>query len=131
MRATPIAADLLIEKFKGREEMIGIVLRRVANPEIVHHHETEYDVACFVVPETRSEGERLVLAVRSKMFDELVVGKKATGLWQTMHATSDFDVDETVVDERAKILFIHDDVRDHINWDTHIFVAPAGKTAAC
>ena len=56
------------------------------------------------------------------MFDELVVGK-ATGLWQTIHATSDFDVYETVVNERAKVVFIHDDVRDHINWDTHIFVA--------
>jgi hypothetical protein len=77
------------------QEMVGVGAVGVANAKIVHH-ETEHDVSRVMPPKAVREWERCV-PVGLEEGNELVVGD-ASGLWQTVHATADFDIDVSIVD---------------------------------
>ncbi len=67
----------------------------VANAKVVHN-KTEHDVARVMPPKAVREWERCV-PVGLEEGNELVVGD-ASGLWQSVHATADFDVDVSIVE---------------------------------
>mmetsp|Transcript_13267 Transcript_13267/g.19087 ORF Transcript_13267/g.19087 Transcript_13267/m.19087 type:complete len:85 (-) Transcript_13267:141-395(-) len=73
----------------------------VFDPEVVDD-ETEFNGACFVLPE--SGGDRAFgVSMRFQDFDELVDGN-SSGLWQAIHAFPYFDVYVPVMDEWLSLL---------------------------
>jgi hypothetical protein len=66
-----------------------------------------------VFPEARGElgcGE----VVMGKEFGELVVSKE-TSLFETIHPTGDFYVDDIVVDEWSEVVVVNNGWRDEVN----------------
>ncbi len=52
----------------------------------------------------------------------MIVGK-AAGLWEPIHAASDFDVYNSVMYEWRKVVLIDDGLCDHVDGYAHVFIA--------
>jgi hypothetical protein len=63
--------------------------------------------------------------MRSKKLDELIVGNFA-GLGQTVHTTTNFNIDETLFDTWCQVVGFDDVSRDHVNGDSHVHTVPWG-----
>jgi hypothetical protein len=100
--------------------MIRVGARRITFAEVVDD-EAEDDVFCGVSPESGRERYG-VIPMWGKEGDELIIGQ-AAGLWKAVHTTSNFDVDKIVVNERGATVLIDDALWDHVNRDTHVFIA--------
>ena len=116
--AAPIAADSVV-LLEGREDMVGVVLGGVSDTKIIDN-EAEHDVASFVMPQSGRERQRFI-AVGGEVLDELVVGE-SSGLGQSVHTVSNFDLNVAFVDERPEVLFVDDDVGNHVDRNTYVFV---------
>ena len=80
--------------FQSLDEMIGVGLVGVAHAKVVNH-EREHDVVRDVSEKTRSVGA-LDLAVSAEAPDETSLAELA-GLWEAIHAFSNFKVDVPVI----------------------------------
>lgn len=72
-----------------------------------------------------SERDRGV-AVGLEKLDKLVV-RNFVGLWEAVHAATDFGCDESVVDEVFEVVDFHDVVRNHVDGDLEVLVAFHGR----
>ena len=95
LRAGPIFADL-VRLLEGVDWMVCVSTRSVSNAEVVDDG-AEHDVAGDMPPQTMHQRTRFV-AVRFEKHDELIIGN-ASSLRETVHATSNFDVDVAVVEQ--------------------------------
>ena len=74
----------------------------------------------FVSPDARSGGS-LVVACDVEMFFEKFVGEYS-GLRESIYATSDFEVDPTVVNAGGKVVFFDEFVGDVGELDFDVFI---------
>ena len=105
--------------------MLSVGASGISNSKIVDD-ETEDYVSCVVAPEAGSQ-RAWVVAVWCEELDKLVVCE-ASGLWQTIHAAEDFDVDESVVDEWGQLVLLDDVIGQHPQRDSHVFVPQHGRS---
>ncbi len=103
--------------------MVSVVAFCVANSEVVDN-ETENNIAGVMFPQPRCEGAGCVPVWFHKC-NELIVGN-ATGLWESVHAESNFNVDVPFMKWWALVLF-DDRLREHPNGDTHVLVVGHGR----
>ena len=54
--------------------------------------------------------------------DKSIVGNES-GLGETVHAASNFDVDVAIVEQWAQVIVFNDGVGEHPNGDTHILIS--------
>ena len=88
----PVCGDF-VEGLEGGDEMLGIVFVDVLDPKVIVD-EGEDDVACGVAPQAGSVFHGYV-ALFGEMLGEALVGDDA-GLFESVHALADFDVDPSV-----------------------------------
>ena len=105
---SPVSRDC-VEIFEGAEEMAGVLLADIFDSKVVND-ERARDRSGFVVPKTRGEVGRFV-PVLVEVFFEALVGDDA-GLWETVHALADFDVDPPILNKREEIVLIDDFLGD-------------------
>ena len=99
--------------------MESMLFADVLGEEVVDD-ETEGDVARLVTEEA-GRVPALVVVVLLEALDEGAIGNE-TSLLETVHATVDFDVNESVVfDEVPEIVVVHDSSRNEVGVDSHIF----------
>jgi len=79
--------------------VLGVGLISVFDTKVIHN-KREGEITCHVLPESRSDRDRLI-AVGSEELRELIVGNFA-GLWEAVYALMDFNIDKALVDERCK-----------------------------
>ena len=60
--------------------------------------------------------------MRLEKLTKIFVGE-ASSLGQAVHATTDFNINETVDLEVYKVVLFEDSVGEHVKWDFHVFVA--------
>jgi hypothetical protein len=99
--------------------LFGIRFLSEPDAEVVNN-QGEHKVAVVVFPQSRSErtGD---IAVGLKKSNEAVVGD-AAGLWEAVHSFADLDIDVPMVDERRKLVVLHDGVGDDVQGDAHVLV---------
>ncbi len=60
--------------------------------------------------------------MRFKAFREQLICNDA-GLWEAIHASLNFDINVTVVDESGEVVFIDHFLRDDGSWESHVLVS--------
>ena len=73
------------------------------------------------MPQTGREWQGFI-SVRGDVLDELVVGE-ASRLGQPVHTASNFDVDVSLMNEGAEVVFVDKYVGNHVDWNPHVFIS--------
>ena len=107
--------------------MINIVLRSIANAEIVHD-ESEHDVACVVFEEAWSISA-LGVAMASKVVHESNL-REAAGLWKSVHALANFEVNKAAMFHAVEVASAHDFLGNHFERDAKILISRGRERCA-
>jgi hypothetical protein len=101
--------------------MIGIFFVDKLDAKIVDN-KAEGDVARAMPLETGGTGCWEV-TIRSKVFGEALMGDES-GLFEPVHAFSNFDVDPSVGGDYVKqVVLLYDFVGDDADWQSHVFIS--------
>ena len=88
--------------------------------------EDKGDGAGFVSVEARCEFDWCIALLRHMCFEAFVSDEAGVG--KTVHAFADFDINVAVVDERVKVVLLHDDFGNLLDGDAHVLVSGHGRT---
>ena len=119
--------DFVVVEFQSPFKMINVVLRSVANAKVVHD-ESEHDVACLMFEEARSISA-LIVAMASEVFYESNL-RQAAGLWESVHALANFEIDEAAMFHAVKVVSEHDFVGNHFERDAKILISRGRERCA-
>jgi len=103
-RGMPVLGDLVLF-LESIEEVHGIVVGGVAYGKLIHDQGKAH-IPGVMLPEAGSEWAGVVPMGKEEAL-EVFVGD-AAGLWEAIHAFSDFHIDMAIVDKVMELVVVHD-----------------------